>query len=36
MPDVGSSKNTTLGLPRKAMATLSFLLWPPDSSSALV
>ena len=36
MPEVGSSRNTTLGLPRKAMATLSFLLCPPESSSALV
>ncbi len=36
MPEVGSSRKTMPGLPRKAMATLSFLLCPPDSSSALV
>mmetsp|Transcript_18733 Transcript_18733/g.35696 ORF Transcript_18733/g.35696 Transcript_18733/m.35696 type:complete len:103 (-) Transcript_18733:2371-2679(-) len=31
MPLVGSSRNTTLGLPRKAMDTLSLRFWPPDS-----
>ncbi len=36
MPDVGSSRKTMPGLPRNAMATLSFRLWPPESSSALV
>ena len=34
MPDVGSSKKTRSGLPRKARATLSLRFWPPDRSSA--
>ena len=36
MPEVGSSKNTTAGLPRKAMATDSLRRMPPDSSLARV
>ena len=35
MPEVGSSRKTMEGLPRKAMATLNLRRCPPDSSSAL-
>ena len=34
MPEVGSSRNTREGLPRKARATLSLRRWPPDRSAA--
>mmetsp|Transcript_4100 Transcript_4100/g.5434 ORF Transcript_4100/g.5434 Transcript_4100/m.5434 type:complete len:95 (+) Transcript_4100:3198-3482(+) len=33
IPLVGSSRNTTLGLPRKAMPMESFLFCPPDRVS---
>ena len=36
MPEVGSSRKTTEGAPRKAMATLSLRRCPPDSSPARV
>ncbi len=36
MPEVGSSRKTTAGLPRKAMATLSLRRCPPDRSPANV
>jgi hypothetical protein len=36
MPEVGSSRKTTAGAPKKAMATLSLRRCPPDSSPARV
>lgn len=36
MPEVGSSRKTTAGLPRKAMATDSLRRCPPDRSLARV